>query len=914
MKKTFFLTSFFLLMFGLPVLAQEEAALTNPEEATGGLGQAGAEAVEGVVSPPKGRLTVKDPTLAGVLGKIGDGCEQFNDKCQDKHHGHENFDYAQTLEQIIQLSVPTEAALHQRQFICGCLAQKVQPQKAELDQMRSQVKADMKNQVKKKLLNDFSSHLEDVHYFYYSSKNFRKNLLDNKSDFSVGNEFLCTSEGIYKKAFKKNKKCRDLKLSEADEEKRIAEIFGAFGFKVSDDLKSTLTGLKDDVLMSDIQNYNCSTGVYSRYCHDLNRSNISKSPSGKNADRFITNILKSSAHFKAIKQYSENHDISPLAAMAIVLTKDLKENSKDLIKLVDRHMLGDDLYQKFVSGINAGNLSENDQKIVFEKINHVVSVGVETNPGLDRVLKDSGLFKTAAKEMKGSSVMTYLENDKELMDQHFRENCRELASNIAETVCSDDDELLTNIGDKDFFEYIQFLGAKDERSQMLTGIIACENKGTSAAHLKDFVLDHNLRKTSDYFDLKNNQGKLVNLYSKLNEERKKPDSPVNRALNNYNNEYGSSFFGGEELAKDNFFGTNQSARYAKMLSEKPGESQEKNTESRSVAQSFLSKDSETGPDTLQNDSSFYSNSLNNSTTVQSNTSNASVPTDSKFDPRKELKDFLSGREDQQLVEDLMSNTSDDMMKQLLELKEEMDKNQKKILELTAENERLKLESMRRKMDNLQREREALDPGEPRSRAENSGGRRESPLKNTSNIGRNIASVAPVETGGSNSGSVSSAATSGSSDGASLSGLNRALLSSSSNTGRGPASDSSSNPVVVSASTARSGSIEVRSQEVGLDLLNYLSNNASDIQTLINLKTSGIIYKYKVLENGLLVEKEVLIDYRNLNEDVKKIIDKKIAQNKDRAREIVRLDNEIKELQRVYSYSALQLILADQIRK
>lgn len=918
-KSKFFLLVLILAICSFSALADPG---NNPNPATrlaAGVSAAGTGTIEGVIQVnPNFKMASSDNVAAvnQLVGKIGDGCEEFNNQCavEEPHPGHDTFHYTETLQQIMQFTTPSGANLENRKYVCDCLRQKINPQVDELNRLRNDVKTDIKNQVKRKLLDDFSSHLEDVHYFYYSSKNFRKNLLDNKSDFSVGSELLCTGEGIYKKAFKKNRKCKDLKLSEADQEKKIAEVFGAYGFNVPEGLNSTLSALKNDILMSDQQNYNCSTGVYSRFCHDLNRSNISKSPEGKRADRFLSNVLRSKAHFTAIKQYAENHDISPLSAMAIVLSKDLKEYSKDLIKLVDRSMLGDELYQKFVSGINNRTLSLDDQKSVFEKINKVISVGVQTHPGLDRILKDKGLFETAGKEMSGFSIMGYLEDDRELMNQHFLDSCKTLAENIAETICSSDDELMASVGDKDFFEYIQFLGARDERSKMLTGVLACENKGVSASHIKDFVLDSNLRKTSDYFDLKTNKEKFVNLFSKLKDERGKPDSAVNLALNNYNDEYGASFFGGEDFSKNNFFVNTSSSTLAKNFAQKSENSLEKQADLKNSTQSFFSNDPDNNQETVQADQSFYSNSINSASVVQNNATSSSASSESKIDARKELRDFLSEREDQETVDELMSNTSDDMMKQLMELKEEMDKNQKKILELTAENERLKLESMRRKMDNLQREREALNPGEPRTRAENSVARRDSPISSPSAAGRNIASVAPVETGGSNSGSVSSASTSGSSDGASLSGLNRALLSSSSGSGRGPASDSASNPVVVSASNARSGSIEIRSQEIGLDLLNYLSDNGSDIQTLINLKTSGIIYRYKILENGQLVEKEILIDYRNLNEDVKKIIDKKIAQNKDRKREIIRLDSEIKELQRIYSYSALQMILADQMRK
>ena len=847
------------------------------------------------------------------VSKVTNNCERFkNQYCGvGIDPGFHSFDHTQTLEKIMSLNIPGVNQLD-RAGVCSCLKETVNAQPDELGQLKSQLKSQLRSQVNKKLLNDFSSHLEDIHYFFYASKDFRKNILLEKNDFSVSGEILCTNKSIFKDAIRKSEKCKPKKFKESEMEEEIAAIFGALGMSTANGLQTTINHVKNDILMSNKKSSDCSPAQpYSRFCHDQQRHNISQSPAGKNADRFLTNVLKSPMYQKTISTYSENYQVSPLAAMALVLSKDLKEQTPDLIKLVDPEMLGADLYKSFEDALKAKKLSSDLQRKVFEKINKIISVGVDAHPGLDRILKDKKLFDNTAKDLKSLSVMSYLEKNINKMNEHFSESCQQLAVNIAETVCSSDDELLSSVGDKDFYEYIQFMGGKDERTKQVTAVIACENSGISSPHMTNLVLDSNLRKTSDYFDIKN--GGNSNLYSTLEKGRGDQGSDLSKALNKVNTIYGGSF-SLDDVFDDDFFETGAGPRIKrKEVADFSNASLESQNEAQNESSLFnrASNRQDNLSETINTEPGFYTNTtVNNS--IAPTQSDVTSAAESKFAPRQAFRDFLSQRQDQEVVDELMANTSDEMMQELMELKKEMEENEQRIRELTSENEKLKLDSLRRKMESLQNERAALEPGEPaRNRQNNSVVRRDTPL-NTAAIGRNLPAASPVETGGINSGSGAAFSNQNSANGASLSGLNNALLSSAGG-GRSPASNAFSNPVIVPASSARSGSLEIQSQEVGLDLLNYLSNNGSDIQTLINLKTSGIIYKYRTLVNGRFVEKEVLIEYTNLNEDVKKIIDKKIAQNENRSKEILRLDNEIKELQRIASYSTLQMILAEQMR-
>lgn len=335
----------------------------------------------------------------------------------------------------------------------------------------------------------------------------------------------------------------------------------------------------------------------------------------------------------------------------------------------------------------------------------------------------------------------------------------------------------------------------------------------------------------------------------------------------------------------------------------------KTTQSERVSSSDLSASpvtSENRQDTMV-DQANYSNNIGG---PASSNPVSSTSSSTRLDTTKEMREFLADDAAKESVNKLVSDSSDDVMNELIRLKDETEKNKLRILELSSNNEKLKLQAAEATLNRLQKERAALNPGEPVVPEPAELTKKDKSFQPTGvrENSRKVSSTTQSESGTANAGSAQGAQVSASGQGT-LGSLNRALLASSSLRGL-----EGSDRVVVSSASTRPASLEIKSQDVGLDLLNYISSSDADIQTLIQLKTSGIMYKYKVVENGEVVEKEMLIDYQNLNEDVKTLIDKKISQSKGRNKEIARLDKEIKDLKRVYSYSALKIILGEQMKK
>lgn len=296
---------------------------------------------------------------------------------------------------------------------------------------------------------------------------------------------------------------------------------------------------------------------------------------------------------------------------------------------------------------------------------------------------------------------------------------------------------------------------------------------------------------------------------------------------------------------------------------------------------------------------------------------AKTQTNEKTDLRNDLREFLSNKENQENVDRLMKDADDKQLAELTRIREESERRREQILQLTTENEKLKLKQMQDELNSLEEKRAKAVATNVSAPANDSG---EEP-KSTGRGTREIASVSGdasgsssagtsvrgVATAGSNSAAASDSGTGGKSGG--LSGLRNELAGLTGN----ETTVSSPEPVVISSAQARSASLEIKSAELSNEVLSFLESEP-DVQTLIKMRNSGMIYKYKVMENGREVSKEITIDYGTLNENVKKIIDQKIADSGRAGSEAQRLSAEIRNLRRAYTYNSLKVILGEQLKK
>jgi hypothetical protein len=289
---------------------------------------------------------------------------------------------------------------------------------------------------------------------------------------------------------------------------------------------------------------------------------------------------------------------------------------------------------------------------------------------------------------------------------------------------------------------------------------------------------------------------------------------------------------------------------------------------------------------------FYSN-------VAAPVTDPAPKVDNEFDMREQLREFLGKEKISEMSG--INNQNDPRLDEIWKLKEENAKFRAQLLEAATESERLKLKGFEDQIKKLKERHEK----QASSKFENDEQVEEIEKYNPSGrpVMRNIASQS-IDHGsaGARSPEFNSNTNPGSgsrniSGSASLSEL-RSSLSSDALSGKNVSA-----PVVVTASGSHSAGLEIKSTELSNELIKYISSNEIDVNTLEKIKTAGMVYKYKTVENGAVVEKQIVIQYQNLDEKVKSVLDSRIAKDIDKTQ----------GLKRSYSYSALKIILSDSKR-
>ncbi len=115
---------------------------------------------------------------------------------------------------------------------------------------------------------------------------------------------------------------------------------------------------------------------------------------------------------------------------------------------------------------------------------------------------------------------------------------------------------------------------------------------------------------------------------------------------------------------------------------------------------------------------------------------------------------------------------------------------------------------------------------------------------------------------------------------------------------------SGGPVTVDLPAVSAVNGDVPAEDMNRNIIRYLETNTLDLRTLIQIKESGMLFRYRVNER----EREVLLSYANLPADIKNIIDQRIISARATPDEINRISNDIKLRRRNYSYETLRAII------
>lgn len=750
----------------------------------------------------------------------------------------------------------------------------------------------------KKFINDYATHLEDIRYFTKNAKQVFSSRESRQSD--EAENLRCSKPSDFKAAVQKT--C-GRSVSDSQINSRMAKIFGELGQAQGFQYLSKI----DELVMV---NTSDDGRKFRRGDFDIIRNGMVKEDKNiRFADNIVATLLKDKNARRAILAT----DDVPKEAILKYLTEQIRTDSKFFNRYLDKELLGERMFNEMSNQFK-------DTTVALNVIRGKLDWAMEVHPGFESLMKNKKIFDEASDAIKNSSssAIDTLETSDDILKPDLIARCDALKNNLAQFLCTDENSYVGSTPKNELRHMITNSGRTHDL--VMADLAICRGGNTvvkSGPFAELFVTKED--RQADILERLGNT-KLAdqkNLFTKIMlQNGKSGDSETRRALSQaaeegYRNRRGLSDdsygrkFDVADSQKMSFFSP-ETERTLKSENSVASAKEDSKTVINNAANS-----SQQSNEVASMASPAYVNNYSAALKDYQENTGAKATTQEKYDPRNDLREFLSNKENKESVDRLMKETDDSRVADLARLREESEKNREQLLKLASDNEKLKLKQMQDQLAELEQKRsnavsanvapeEDEEETDPRSSGRGS---------------RDIASVSSGESSGVNSGSFS-----GGKAGGSASGSGSAASSAISNarnelsnglTGNNDAT--SSEPVVISAAAgARSGSLEIKSTELSKEILNFLETEP-DVQTLIKMRQSGMIYKYKVMENGKEVMKEITIDYKALNDDVKKLIEQKIADSGKAGSEAKRLSAEIKDLRRAYSYNALKIILGEQMK-
>lgn len=860
--------------------------------------------------------------------------------CEDNSSEHNKLSY--TWKSIVD---KFENFGSEKKKACACLDKKLNIAYGKEGGIRKKDEVILKNKLHatllkkfgEKFLNDYAANIEDISNYNTNHSTF---FGSNSSDQEKKAKLLqCSDHKRYEHAI--HKKCRKRDFYES--QKRVFNIFRAHGDTNMLDMEAKFIRLNHNISVLGGRTKNSENKAYTRYNHDkLRYSLFLDEPTNGFMDLLVRKALSDQRIIDAFATSSKTpFEILSKELSAITLKNPNEFNEKFL----KGENVPDGFKAQFINFANTP-----DHSNIFEKY---LKRAMELHPGFENLMLDKKLLSDVLPKLKaGQSLTSYIEKPNPELEAKFHHRCEKLINDLAEVVCMDSDDLLAKITPAQLKKIMP--AVRDEKSKDLAKYLMCKSEPSlpSPAFENLFMQDKSQKK-SDYLDRKlNSIEKQTNLFRTIyNDFENNNENEIERYRDAMKKAEGkSSSITSSSLASTAFGSNLHSSVFSDAGIMEPGRN--KGSSDLTPGMDSLARQS---PSDINTDTKDISTSMGNThsgqvASAESNQMysqasqqmmNAAAAPASFINPgfanvpqaatqasanadkgmkdlRKEFREFLANETNKDAVDKHLSNADPAMLKDLQRLRDEFAKNEKRLIELTKENDKMKLGELEKQIKGLEDQKSKVLS----EVSENEEGPRSRGFSNLREARRDIASVSQVaETGGVTSGASSASAgsaQSGSDSGASAERANvskgaisQAAVASQAIGGGGD----SFSAVIISSGRSQSGpNQEVRSQDLSLEVMSYLEKGSPDINTLLKMKNSGMVYKYKVVENGKVIEKEMMIDYQSLTPQVKQIIEQKIAAKGIDAKELDRLENDIKRLKRQYTYNSLRVILSEQMKQ
>lgn len=826
-----------------------------------------------------------------------------------------------------------DSFLTPRQRLCNCNKDNYKPYMVapnKVAEERQKIANLVRDRLYKKFLNDYSQNREDINFFM----NHRGNILNGHNEDALA----CKNLSQFKE--RANAKCTANGISQEARAKRERELFSKLRIpSPSPDLEDNWKQL--DSKISTIEFPEGTTGLpenisakgLNRIAFDEVRHGFSEDTRSRAFNKIITGLLKDQ-HFK---EWAEG---SPNETPAVRLM-DYMFNIKNDPARVDAVVNMASSEQAFDRNAFKENLEENFVKLMQDVTAY--------SPEMRIALSSPEIFNDVmarAKKPGFKDFKTVLGNDPKaagpdgpanlIHDKHLLHKCGQIMESFANAVCSDDNNIVDNADPDDLKKLIQENPMADIDSDYATHL-TCKIDGDILkripldidapysslhsrvvemekdffANIKDAVLEGDktvmsyisgmAREASDTSVEIDNKEALADNNVSIGGSTFSPRTSSGGKSSLWDHVDSSGSFSSERVYANNKLVSRPDVPSSKEKANNDISSRqdgEKTAADLTQDQTGV-KDLKTTPDVP----TFGTSYATRSQTEKSNESQS----------KTELRQTLGSDGSKPEVQQQISRIDDDMAAELNRLREEAAQNRQKLAELTSQAQESKIRMLQDQLRRLQEERRTVVEASPVPvvSPESKNDYIVSPQRTFSQNREPAAdgsseSDSPVPVPGQKQSSVSNDPASVAGNSNTVRNQSRGDVSSNTETSAG----SSIAPLVVTSTAVRSES----NVDMNLEMIKFLDATNPDLTTLTQIKDQGLLYRYKVVVNGVEREQEVLIRFSGLNESARQALERKISQRRSENPRLAQVEDSIAEVQRKVSYESLKYIIGQQLSR
>lgn len=768
-------------------------------------------------------------------------------------------------------------------------------------------------------LNDFAQLREDTNFYAKRFENFSP---PRTPDFS------CSEFPSFKNKVKSQ--CGNRPVNE----ERMQTILNAFHNLPSGNAESMFKATDRQITNPLAQN-----GV-TRDFSDYNRQLLTMNPELQVMDRMIQDCLAGGGNIRAGEWLRENvprganaPEPMPFQQIAQLLKKKAFADPAAFIRrYLNRESLGERNYGEFVDYLeNRQNLDNPDfaSNIFGERLLALM----QGHPGFDSLLSDKDYAKkvSALLPTENGNLRSLLESkESEILDE-FGKRCEKIQNTFASLVCDSDQQIMGRVSPLDLkkimIDFDLDHNSDDAFNPQNIDRLRCQITGN---------LDGS---TSGIYDELAKTPSFSDYYKRMLPNQPDVMSVIGDNLQRNRQAYLQSLLSGHQNQSGSvvrpYSPVNDPTAIAVFLeiptmAASPNRAAQIDSSAPEAASAVKIEPAVAQPSSDSNAADNVTNDTTNNNVTETSRGNNSanvpapftlppLPQPSDSEAKRLLRASLGGEAQAETIENLVSNLDDTEVSELSRLREELaQRKEREIVDLTTRSEQL-TQSIRRLEQNQSRlENEQANPI---SRTELAAVDRRPASTTAIDAPSPVRGLSPPRSGarqeqtsGDPADAIAAAfaPSSGAAGSASILPARAGSPAAASRNGAvvvsryGPASSGGPVALDISAAAARNG--EVPPEEVNGNILRYLKQNSLDLRTLIQIRESGMLFRYRVNERGQVAEREMLVAYDNLAPEIRQFIDQKILSARATPAELQRISNEIRLQKRTYSYDTLRAII------